>query len=161
GREFTAAERHCEPISYYAPESGAGVALREMGNKGPLKIGVIGLGAGTIAGYGRPGDVFRFYEINPLVRNLATGVLHYLSCTAQSSVARGDARLTLERETPQNFDVLVVDAFTGDAIPIHLLTKEAFQLYWRHLKPNGVLAVHVTNTYVKLAPIVARAAEQE
>jgi len=160
GREFTAPERRCEPISYYAPASGIGVALHEMGSRGPLNVGVIGLGAGTIAGYGRQGDMFRFYEINPQVRDLATGVFHYLSCPAQSSIALGDARLSLEREAPRQFDVLALDAFTSDAIPVHLLTAEAFDLYWRHLKPDGVLAVHVSNRYVDLAPIVAAAAER-
>jgi hypothetical protein len=160
GREFTALNRRCDPVSYYAPESGIGVALQEMSNQGPLNIGVIGLGAGMIAGYGRKGDVFRFYEINPQVQDLATGVFHYLSCPAQSSIVLGDARLSLEREDPHNFDILALDAFTSDAIPVHLLTIEAFQLYWRHLKPDGVLAVHVSNSYVDLAPIVALAAER-
>jgi len=160
GREFTAETRRCEPVSYYAPASGIGLAIRELGKNGPLNVGVIGLGAGTIAGYGRKGDMFRFYEINPQVRDLATGAFHYLSCPAQSSVAIGDARLSLERENPRNFDVLALDAFTSDAIPVHLLTTEAFRLYWRHLKPDGILAVHVSNRYVDLAPIVARAAEE-
>jgi spermidine synthase len=136
------------------------LAIQEMGKQGPLNVGIIGLGAGTIAGYGRTGDVFRFYEINPQVRDLATGTFHYLSCPAQSSVTLGDARLSLERENPRNFDVLALDAFTSDAIPVHLLTTEAFRLYWRHLKPDGILAVHVSNRYVDLAPIVARAAEE-
>jgi hypothetical protein len=160
GREFTALDRRCEPISYYAPPSGIGLALHELGSRGPLNIGVIGLGAGMIAGYGRKGDAFRFYEINPLVRDLATGTFHYLSCPAEWSIALGDARLSLEREAPHNFDVLALDAFTSDAIPVHLLTVEAFDLYWRHLKPDGVLAVHVSNRYVDLAPIVAAAAER-
>ena len=160
GREFLAADRRCEPVSYYAPESGIGVAMQEMANQGPLKVGVIGLGAGTIAGYGRKGDVFRFYEINPQVRDVATNVFHFLSCPAQGNIVLGDARLSLEREPSQHFDVLALDAFASDAIPVHLLTTEAFQLYWRHLKPDGVLAVHVTNRYVNLAPIIALAAEQ-
>jgi len=160
GREYTAETRRCEPVSYYAPASGIGLAIRELGKNGPLNVGVIGLGAGTIAGYGRKGDMFRFYEINPQVRDLATGAFHYLSCPAQSSVAIGDARLSLERENPRNFDVLALDAFTSDAIPVHLLTTEAFRLYWRHLKPDGILAVHVSNRYVDLAPIVARAAQE-
>ena len=158
GREFAAANRRCEPLSYYAPPSGIGLTIREMGNAGPLNIGVIGLGAGTIAGYGRNGDRFRFYEINPLIQKIAMDSFHYLSCPGEHSIAMGDARLTLEREHPQGFDVLAVDAFTSDAIPVHLLTKEAFALYWRHLKPDGVLAVHVSNQYVDLAPIVAIAA---
>src|SRR6185312_6648601 len=117
-------------------------------------------GAGTIAGYARPGDQFRFYEINPYVRNVATNVFHYLGCARDASVALGDARLTLEREPPNNFDILAVDAFSSDAIPVHLLTREAFDLYWKHIRPGGILAVHVTNTFVDLAPIVAAAAAE-
>ena len=160
GREYLIPALHCEPISYYGRLSGIGIALEEMGNAGPLKIGVIGLGAGMIAGYGRQGDVFRFYEINPLVLKIAAGAFHYLSCPGEHSFAIGDARLTLEREKPQQFDLLVVDAFTSDAIPVHLLTKEAFALYWEHLKPDGVLAVHASNLYVDLVPIVAVAAHE-
>jgi len=160
GREFTAPEKRCEPISYYGRQSGIGATLQEMGKDGPLKVGVIGLGAGMLGGYGRQGDIFRFYEINPLVRTVATRFFHYLECPAESDVVIGDARLSLEAEAPQQFDVLAVDAFTSDAIPIHLLTTEAFQLYWRHLKPDGILAVHVSNRFVDLAPIVALAAEQ-
>ena len=160
GREFTAPERRCEPISYYARQSGIGIAIQEMGKAGSLKVGVIGLGAGIIAGYGRKDDRFRFYEINPLVRTVATGTFHYLSCPGEHNLAMGDARLSLERDPPQQFDVLAVDAFTSDAIPVHLLTKEAFALYWRHLKPDGVLAVHVSNQYINLAPIVALAARE-
>jgi spermidine synthase len=120
---------------------------------------VIGLGIGTISGYGRPGDVFRFYEINPLVPKIANRYFWYLSENpAQTDIVLGDARLSLEREPPQRFDVLAVDAFVSDSIPIHLLTREAFRLYWRHLKPDGILAVHVSNRFADLAPIVARAA---
>ena len=160
GREFTAPERRCEPISYYGGGSGIGIALEELGKDGPLKAGVIGLGAGMIAGYGRAGDILRFYEINPLVRMIATSAFHYFSCPGDKSVAIGDARLSLEREPPQHFDLLTVDAFTGDAIPVHLLTKEAFALYWRHLNPDGVLAVHVSNRYIDLAPIAGLAAQE-
>ena len=160
GREFTDKNRACEPLTYYAPDSGVGLALHQLGANGPLRVGVIGLGAGTIAGYARPGDAYRFYEINPLVREVATRTFHYLGCAENPTVAIGDARLSLERETPQQLDLLAVDAFTSDAIPVHLLTKESFALYWRHLKPNGVLAVHITNRYIDLEPIVALAAKE-
>ena len=110
-------------------------------------MGVIGLGTGTLAAYGRAGDYFRFYEINPLVLQLANTEFTYLKiCKARLDVALGDARLSLEREPSENFDVIAVDAFSSDAIPVHLLTREAFVLYFRHLKPTGVLAVHVSNT---------------
>jgi spermidine synthase len=160
GREFAAVDRACEPLSYYARPSGIGIALEDMGKTGPLHVGVIGLGAGTLAAYARPGDTFRFYEINPQVRDMATDVFHYLACSSRVDVTLGDARLALEREKPNNFDLLAVDAFNSDAIPVHLLTREAFDLYWRHIRPGGLLAVHVSNTFVDLAPIVAAAAAQ-
>jgi SAM-dependent methyltransferase len=121
---------------------------------------VIGLGTGTLAAYGRSGDRFRFYEINPLVIELARSEFTYLSdCEARVQVVPGDARLSLEREAPQQFDVLVVDAFSGDSIPVHLLTLQAFELYQRHLAPGGVLAVHVSNRFLDLPPVVVLAAK--
>jgi spermidine synthase len=160
GREFIDRDLYCEPISYYAPNSGIGVAIAEKRSSGPLKIGVVGLGSGAMAAYGRDGDEFRFYEINPLVPMIASSTFHFLSaCPAKWTIAMGDARLSLEREAPQGFDVLVVDAFTSDAIPAHLLTKEALAVYWKHLKPDGVLAVHVSNQYIDLAPVVVAAAQ--
>jgi hypothetical protein len=158
GREYANPAKYCEPLTYFLPNSGIGIAITELGKRGPIRVGVIGLGAGTIAGYARPGDVYRFYEINPLVREAATRVFHYLSCAQEPTVAMGDARLTLEAEQPNGFDVLAVDAFTSDAIPVHLLTREAFALYWKHLKPGGILAVHVSNSFVDLAPVVVAAA---
>ncbi|MBK6406875.1 MAG: fused MFS/spermidine synthase, partial [Holophagales bacterium] len=109
---------------------------------------------------GRSGDRFRFYEINPLVIDLARSEFTYLAqCKAEVSVVLGDARLSLEREPPQRFDILVVDAFSGDSIPVHLLTREAFALYQRHLAPGGVLAVHCSNRFLNLPPVVALAAK--
>ena len=119
------------------------------------------LGAGTLAAYGRGGDRLHFYEINPLMRSIAQTQFTYIcDSPARVDIALGDARITMSREVPQNFDILVVDAFSGDAIPVHLLTREAFALYWRHLKPNGVLAVHVSNRYLKLPPVVELAAQR-
>jgi hypothetical protein len=124
-------------------------------------MGVVGLGAGTLAAYGRGGDRLRFYEINPLMQSIAKTQFTYLTDTpAHVDVALGDARITMSREEPQLFDILVVDAFSGDAIPVHLLTREAFALYWRHIKPNGVLAVHVSNRYLELPPVVQLAAQR-
>ena len=118
-------------------------------------MGVIGLGAGTLAAYGNASDYFRFYEINPLVVSIAKNWFSYLRDTpAKVDIAMGDARLSLAAEPSQQYDVLAVDAFSGDAIPVHLLTKEAFALYLRHLKPGGILAVHTSNTYLDLAPVV-------
>jgi hypothetical protein len=124
-------------------------------------MGVVGLGAGTLAAYGRGGDRLHFYEINPLMQSIAQRQFTYLSDSpAHIYIALGDARITMAREPPQNFDILVVDAFSGDAIPVHLLTREAFALYWHHLKPSGVLAVHISNRYLNLAPVVELAAQR-
>ncbi len=143
-------------ISYYGPDSGVGLAIRSRADSHPERVGTIGLGTGTIASYGRPGDVYRYYEINPLVEHIAKTQFTYLkNCKAQIDVVLGDARLSLESQPDQHFDVLAVDAFSSDAIPIHLLTKEAFALYFRSLKPDGILAVHVSNRFLKLAPVVA------
>jgi SAM-dependent methyltransferase len=162
GRELLSPSATEEPISYYNPESGIGIALTELGKEGPLKVGTIGLGAGMIAAYARAGDTYRFYEINPAVPEIATSYFHYVpTCKAGCDITLGDARLSLERQAPQEFDLLAIDAFSSDAIPIHMLTREAFALYWRHLKPNGVLAVHVSNLYLELGPIVALAAQAD
>jgi SAM-dependent methyltransferase len=158
GMQFLAPSRRHEPTSYYSPDSGVGVALKAAGKQGSLRVGVIGLGAGTIAAYGRTGDSYVFYEINPLVVQIANREFSFLrDSAAQVKVVLGDARLSLEREQPENFDVLAVDAFSGDSIPVHLLTREAFLLYFRHLKPNGILAVHISNKYLDLEPVVEAA----
>ena len=160
GEQYLSPEKRREPVTYFSHASGIGIALDEMGKDGPLKVGVIGLGTGTIAAYCRPGDTYHFYEINPLVLSIAQTEFSYLKdCPTGPTVAMGDARLSLEAEPLQQFDVFAVDAFISDAIPIHLLTREAFDLYWRHLKPDGLLVVHISNRYVDLAPIVATAAE--
>jgi SAM-dependent methyltransferase len=158
GEEFLSPERRSAPTSYYGPGSGVGLALRDSGD-GPKRVGVIGLGAGTVSAYGRPGDQYHFYEINPQVITLARSQFFFLRDTsAKVEVTPGDARLSLEREPPQEFDVLAVDAFSGDAIPVHLLTQEAFALYLHHLKPDGILAIHVSNQYLDLAPVVSQLA---
>ena len=124
----------------------------------------IGLGVGTLAAWSLPGDVFRFYEIDPDVARLSEGpspVFSYLrEARGEVSVGLGDGRLLLDREDPQDFDVLVVDAFSSDAIPTHLLTLEAFGIYIRHLAEGGALAVHVTNRHLDLKPVVRGAAAQ-
>ena len=159
GVQFLAPDRRRWATTYYGPNSGIGVALQAAERNGPLRVGIIGLGAGTTAVYGRSGDRYTYYDINPLVIQIAESQFTFLKETAASiEIVEGDARLSLEREAPQNFDVLAVDAFSGDAIPVHLLTREAFQLYFHQLKPDGVLAVHVSNKYLDLQPIVAAAA---
>ena len=144
------------PTTYYAEDSGVGLALRFCCQGRPRNIGVIGLGAGTLAAYGRPGDRIRFYEINPAVAPIAQNVFTYLRDSgAQIRVTDGDGRLSLAGEKPQNFDVLVVDAFSGDAIPLHLLTTQAVALYRSHLAPGGILAFHISNQHVDLEPAIA------
>jgi spermidine synthase len=161
GLEFLSAARRDQPTTYYGEESGIGVALKAKAEHGALRVGVIGLGVGTIATYGRAGDKYRFYEINPLDVQIANEEFNFLpDARAEVTIELGDARLTLEREPPQGFDVLAVDAFSSDAIPMHLLTLEAFELYFRQLKADGVLAVHISNQHLNLEPVVAAAAER-
>ncbi len=159
GKQFQAPERRGWPITYYAATSGVGRAIEALQRRGPVKIGVIGLGAGTLAAYGRPGDTVRIYEINPQVIQLALREFSYLSDSkAKVELILGDARLSLEREADQGFDLLAVDAFSSDSIPVHLLTAEAVALYFRHLRPGGILAVHISNRYLDLEPVVRAAA---
>ncbi|HMH16030.1 MAG TPA: fused MFS/spermidine synthase [Edaphobacter sp.] len=147
------------PTTYYAPDSGVGLALLHCCEGHPRNIGVVGLGVGTLAAYGAPSDHIRFYEINPLVRPIAQNLFTYLrDSKAQISFADGDARSSLTHESAQNFDVLAVDAFSGDAIPLHLLTTQAIELYRRHLTPTGIIAFHVSNQYLDLAPEIAQVA---
>jgi hypothetical protein len=159
GEQYTHPARRKEVVTYYCPDTGIGrlMATRPVGS--PAKIGVMGLGAGTLAGFGRPGDIVKFYEINPLVQKIANEQFTYLKDSdALVEVALGDARLTLEREPPQEFDVLVMDAFSSDSIPVHLITREAIAAFFRHLKPDGVLAVHISNRYIDLQPVLAQGA---
>ncbi len=159
GLQFYAYSRRRWATSYYGPNSGIGVALSAVRGPDPLRFGMIGLGAGTVATYGRPGDRLTFYEINPLDVDMAKTEFTYLrESQATVDIVVGDARLSLERQPAQSFDLLGVDAFSGDSIPIHLLTRQAFELYFRHLKPAGVLAVHISNKYLDIEPVVASAA---
>jgi len=166
GNQFAADEKRRWPTSYYGRESGVGLAIRHLprGPQGGLRVGVVGLGTGTIAAYAGAGDYYRFYDINPAVERIATTWFHYLEDSraegADVQVVPGDARLSLERQEPQRFDVLALDAFTSDAIPIHLLTREAFDVYLnRQVKPEGVLAVHISNRYLDLEPVVLALAD--
>ena len=146
------------PITYFCEKSGIGRVMRAL-EGAPRRIGVLGLGCGTLAAFGKPGDTIRIYEINPLVIDIARRDFTYISDTpAKVEVAMGDGRLVLESEPSQQFDILVMDAFSGDSVPIHLITKEALQTYFRHLKPGGVLAINISNTYLDLEPVMERAA---
>jgi SAM-dependent methyltransferase len=148
------------PVTYFCPQSGIGRAMRATEGH-PRRIGILGLGCGTLAAYGRPGDTIRIYEINPLVVDIARREFTYLSDTpARVEVVLGDGRLAIESEPANHeFDILVMDAFSGDSVPVHLITREAFQSYFRHLKPNGILAVNISNKYLDLEPVMQRAAE--
>lgn len=146
--------------TYYHEDSGVGAALRSLGRR-PARVGVIGLGAGTIAAYGRPADVYRFYEIDARVIRVAQNEFTYLGDSRASvELVLGDARLALEREAPQGFDVLAVDAFSSDAIPVHLITRQALGVYLGHVKHDGIVAFHVSNRFLDLIPVVARLARE-
>ncbi len=156
GEEYLVPSKRDIPITYYGGGSGVSQAVQDRHGNGPIRIGVIGLGTGTMAAFGKAGDYVRFYEINPLVPPIAKGQFYFVpDSKAKVDIAMGDARLTLEREQPENFDVLVVDAFSSDAIPVHLLTREAMELYFHHLKPDGFLVVHISNRYLDLQPVLA------
>ncbi|MBX3448666.1 MAG: fused MFS/spermidine synthase [Planctomycetaceae bacterium] len=148
------------PTAYYGENSGIGRILRALEKSGPRKIGMVGLGIGTLATYGQPGDDFTFYEINPDVIRLANDHFTFLKdSAARVATVEGDARLVLERESPRDFDVLVLDAFSGDAIPVHLLTVEAMDVYRKHLAEDGILAIHISNLHFDLHPVLAGLAE--
>ena len=159
-QDMTEAGRR-KPTTYYQPSSGVGAAMAAREARGPIRVGLIGLGAGTLAAYGRKGDLFRFYDINAKVVSVAQTQFTFLSDSeAKIEIVLGDARLNLEREPSQGYDLLVVDAFSSDAIPIHLITKEALAVYLRHLKPDGIVAFHVSNRFLNLVPVVARIAKE-
>jgi len=158
GVQFASPERAATPVSYYGPGSGIWLGMNAL-PPGPRRIGVAGLGAGSMAVFARAGDYLRFYEINPQVEQVAAAWFTYLTnCPATVEIATGDARLSLEHEPPQNFDLLVLDAFNSDAVPVHLLTREAFAVYRRHLRPGGVIAINISNHHLNLKPVVANLA---
>lgn len=159
GTQIFTPELSRTPTTYYAPDSGIGLALAHCCSSRPRNLGVVGLGVGTLAAYGLAGDRIRFYEINPAVLSIAKNLFTYLrDSRAALTFVEGDARASLSAEASQRFDVLAVDAFSGDAIPLHLLTTQAMALYRRHLVPGGILAFHVSNQYVDLAPEIAQLA---
>lgn len=153
-----------EPIGYFSPSSGIGRQLEWMTDRtGRLKVGILGLGAGTLAAYGRDGDVYHFYEIDPQVIDYAHGQGGYFSylddSAAQIDVVLGDARLSLARALrdggAQGYDLLILDVFSGDAVPVHLLTREAFEVYLAHLKPGGALAANISTSHLNMRPLLA------
>jgi hypothetical protein len=179
GWQFRSADKRDMPTAYYGIDSGIGRAFAVVRQRWPrttrqveshqagLRIGVIGLGVGTLAAYAKPGDYVRFYEINPAVVRIATDPEYFTylrDCGATKDIILGDARLSMEDELRRNhaerFDLLVLDAFSGDAIPVHLLTEEAFAIYLKQIRPNGVIAVHISNTYLDLRPVIEGAARR-
>ena len=160
GEQYMSEATRRQPTTYYQRTSGIGAAIESKQDR-PIKVGVIGLGTGTIAAYGRPGDVYRFYDIDANVIDIARTDFTFLGDSgAKVEIALGDARLTLEREPPEGFDILAVDAFSSDAIPVHLITREALATYLRHMKPDGIVAFHVSNRFLDLIPVVARIAKE-
>ena len=154
GKQFVSTHRRRDHTSYFGPESGVGLAIGAL-RSSTIKVGVIGLGAGILASYAESGDEFRFYEINSLVETIAKEQFTYLSdAKGKVDVVIGDGRLSLEREPNQHYDLLVVDAFSGDLIPVHLLTRQAMELYFSHLKTTGILAIHISNQHLNLTPVV-------
>lgn len=164
GRQYADPARRREPISYFAPHTGIGQALTYVTKKEDAHVGVVGMGVGVVATYAKPGQTFRMYEINPEVDYIARKYFTYLSdCEAQCDVILGDARLELARELKDSgshrFDLLCLDAFSGDSVPAHLLTDEAFKLYEQHLAPDGIMCFNITNTYLDLSGVVQALAE--
>jgi hypothetical protein len=164
GRQFTRADLRREPLSYYGAETAVGQLLTALQSKAQARVGIVGMGTGTLASYGVAGQTYRFYEINPDVVTTARAYFTFVDdMQARGGIyqlALGDARLVLGREADQHFDALVLDAFSGDSVPVHLLTSEAFAIYQRHLVPGGVIAIHITNRYLNLAPVVERLARE-
>ena len=161
GIQFAAPDRARTITSYFGSRSGLGLALRQFPRQQHQRIGLLGLGVGTIAAYGKPGDYLRIYEIDPQIKQIAENPFSYLATSeAKIDLVMGDARLSLEHEPPQNFDFIIMDAFSSDAVPVHLLTKEAFAIYRRHLKPDGAIIVNISNRYLNLRPVVENAARE-
>jgi hypothetical protein len=160
GRQYLDERHRKEPTSYYLEGSGIGRTMTFFATRESLRVGVVGLGAGTIAAYGAlPSQSFRFYEINPEVERISRKYFTNLKdCKGRVEVVPGDARMSLEREPPQGFHVLALDAFSGHSVPTHLLTTEAMGIYLGHLAADGVIAAHVTNRFLDLAPVVQGAA---
>jgi hypothetical protein len=166
GEQPTQGTDRLEPGTYYARSSGVGLAIAAKQARGPVKLGVVGLGIGTLSAYGRAGDTIRFYELDPDVLRLAHSHFTYLDATpARLEFELGDARLSMERELaagrPQRYDVLAIDAFSSDSIPVHLITREAIALYVRQIAPDGIIAVHISNRFLDLKPVLANIAQAE
>jgi hypothetical protein len=163
GRQFLDDARRCEPLAYYHRTGPFGDVYRALRGETPLRVGVIGLGSGAMAAHALPGDAWTYFEIDPAAITVAsdTNLFRFLSdCTAaRVDIVPGDARLQLRGVPDGTFDLLALDAFSSDAIPTHLLTREAMALYLSKIKPGGLVAMHVSNRYLDLEPVVAALAE--
>jgi hypothetical protein len=164
GEQFTTAADRLEPGTYYGRSSGIGLAIADRQAQGPVRLGLVGLGVGTLAAYGRAGDLLRFYELDPHVVELAQRHFTYLGATpAKLEFEIGDARLSMERELkrngPRRYDVLAIDAFSSDSIPVHLITREAIEVYAQHLAPDGIIAIHISNRFLDLKPVLGNIAQ--
>jgi hypothetical protein len=162
GSQFQSPDKSMWPTCYFGRDSGIGRTFQCLHEKRPhIKVGIVGLGTGTLAAYGRSRDLFRFYEINDAVIRLAQDQFTFLrQSPAQSEVVLGDARLMLEREDAQAYDLLILDAFSGDSIPAHLLSTEAMQIYTKHLADKGIIAFHISNLHFDLASVVGALVDQ-
>jgi spermidine synthase len=168
GVQYTNPDKSSLPTGYYAKESGVGLAIANHPNFGKgMKVGIIGLGMGGLSAYGQIGDTYRYYEINPVMKDLALGLGDYFSyinnSPAKTDIVMGDARISMEREladgTATIYDVLVMDAFSGDSIPVHLLTKEAFEVYLQQLAPEGILVANISNRHLNMIPVFWKQAQ--
>ena len=159
GAQFGDSARRLQPITYYHPSGPAGQLFESLGARlDGKRIGAVGLGAGSLLCYGKPGQEWTFFEIDPVVEKIARDPAYFTfmrDCPVQAKVLLGDARLTLTREPDAKFAVLVLDAFSSDAIPVHLLTREAFHVYRRVLEADGLLLIHISNQHLDLEPVVA------
>lgn len=162
GKQFVSPEKRAIPLTYYGRHTGVGHALIAAGDRGPLRVAVVGLGTGTLATYARAGDHYRFYETNPAVVDVAKQWFTFLGdCQGTTELVEGDARLMLERESVPPYDVIVLDAFSGDTVPVHLLTQEAFTIYRKRLREGGLIAVNVDNNHLQISSEVERQADAQ
>ena len=160
GMQFLSPEKRSWPTAYFSSASGVGLAIKQLPEKSRY-VGILGLGAGTIISYARTGDTYKYYEINPQVEEIARKEFYFISSSKGNvEIKLGDGRLLLEKEKSQQFDLLVVDVFSGDSIPLHLLTIQAVKLYLSHLKSDGILAFNVSNMYLDLAPVIDKSAKE-
>jgi hypothetical protein len=168
GVEYIEPSLHRQPTAYYTEQSGVGLAILNHPRRGQgMRVGLVGMGIGTLAVYSQPGDFYRLYEINPAVIRLAEGEGGYFTFVKDSpatiDIIAGDGRISLERELQSGgsnqFDILILDAFSSDSVPVHLIDKEAFAIYLEHLKPDGLLAIHLTNNYIDFRPVAWKLAE--